>query len=169
MTRKVPVTRQDFARISGVGEAKLRELSGPFIEVIKDYVKANGQVQSDEPAQALTEEKRPSIVGQTYLETGRIISAGATIAEAAEQRGIAQTTIIGHLERLVEQGEDVSLEHLLPSPERMKAINDAFDVMGFGLLRPVFDEMGGEVSYEDLRLVRMVMGQKGMMHLTPNN
>ena len=42
----------------------------------------------------------------------------------------------------------------------MKIITDAFDAMGPGLLRPVFDELGGEVSYEELRLVRMVMRQK---------
>ena len=160
MARKAPSNRQDFAQISGVGEAKLRELSGPFIRTIRDYVKANGQAQFDEPEQEPDEEKDPRIVGQSFLETGRIISTGATVAEAAEHRGLAETTIIGHLEQLVKEGEDMYLGHLLPAPERMKAINDAFNAMGPGLLRPVFDELGGKVSYQELRLVRMVMEQK---------
>ena len=155
MARKVPLTRQDFAHISGVGEAKLRDFSGPFLEAIRAYAKANnGSLQTDTESTAIAE-KRPRIVGQSFLETGQIISAGATIAEVAEQRGLAETTILGHLERLVQEGEAVCFGHLLPGPERMKAITDAFDAIGPGLLRPVFDELGGAVSYEELRLVRM--------------
>ena len=116
MARKAPITRQDFAGIFGVGEAKLRELSGPFLRAIRDYVKANGHPQVRELEQERPQEQHTRIVGNTYLETGRIISAGATIAEAAEQRGLAETTIIGHLERLVQEGEDVYFDHLLPSP-----------------------------------------------------
>ncbi len=168
MARKAPSNRQDFAQISGVGEAKLRELSGPFIRAIRDYVKANGQAQFDEPEQEPAEEKHPRIVGQSFLETGRIISAGATIAEAAEQRGLAETTIIGHLERLVKEREDVYFGHLLPTPERMSAINEAFDSMGYELLRPVFDELGGKVSYAELRLVRLASEQKGATELRPH-
>ena len=160
MARMVPLTRQAFARISGVGEAKLRDFSEPFLEAIRDYVKANNGSLPTDAESTNIEENRPRIVGQTYLETGRIISAGATIAETADQRGLAETTIIGHLERLVQEGEDVDFGHLLPSSEQMKAITDAFDAMGPGLLRPVFDELGGEVSYEELRLVRMVMRQR---------
>ncbi len=169
MARKAPIARQDFAGIFGVGEAKLRELSGPFLRAIRDYVKANGHPQVNKFEQEPPQEKRTRIVGNTYLETGSIISTGATIAEVAEQRGLAETTIIGHLERLVQEGEDVYFDHLLPSSERVKAIKEAFDTMGLGLLRPVFDELGGEVSYEELRLVRLTMEQKAMMQLRPNN
>ena len=160
MARKVPLTLQDFAKISGVGEAKLRDLAQPFLEVINYYAKANGVLRATDAEPSGMEEKRPRIVGQSFLETGRIISDGATITEAAEQRGLAETTILGHLERLVKEGEDVYVGHLLPSPERTKAITEAFDALGYGLLRPVFDELGGAVSYEELRLVRMRIWHK---------
>ena len=169
MALKTPRTLAEFARISGVGEAKLRDFSGPFIEVIKDYVKANNGSLLYDAESTDIQENRTRIVVQSFLETGRIISEGATISEAAEQRGLKETTVLGHLERLVQEGEDVSLDHLLPSSARMKAITEAFDAIGSGLLRPVFDELGGEVSYEELRLVRLTMEQKGMMHLRPNN
>ena len=155
MARKAPSNRQDFTQISGVGEAKLRELSGPFIRVIRDYVKANGRAQFDEPDQELAEEKRPRVLGQTYLETGRIISAGATIAEAAEQRGLAETTIIGHLERLVQEGEEVWVEHLMHGLERRAEIEAAFEAVGDNPLRPVWEELRGEYTYAEIRLVRL--------------
>ena len=159
MARKAPSNRQDFAQISGVGEAKLRELSGPFIRVIRDYVKANGQAQFDEPEQEPAEEKRPRIVGQTYLETGRIISAGATIAEAAEQRGLAETTVLGHLERLIQEGEEVWVEHLMPGPERRAEIEAVFEAVGDNPLRPVWEELRGEYTYAEIRLVRLTRRQ----------
>ena len=160
MARRRPRTLEDFARISGVGEAKLTELGRSFTELISRYENEKGVREDDDPELPPIETRRPRIVGQSFLETGRIISAGATVPEAAEQRGLAETTIIGHLERLVKEGEDVYFGHLLPTPERMKAINEAFDAMGYELLRPVFDELGGKVSYEELRLVRMRVWQK---------
>ena len=160
MARRRPRTLEEFDRIPGVGEAKLTAFGGSFTEVISRYENEKGVREDDDPELPSIQTRRPRIVGQSFLETGRIISAGATIADAAGHRGLAETTIIGHLEQLVKEGEDVYFEHLLPTPERMKAINEAFDAMGYELLRPVFDELGGEVSYEELRLARMRIWQK---------
>ncbi len=41
MARKAPRTPTEFTQISGVGEAKLKDLGGPFLEVIESYVKTH--------------------------------------------------------------------------------------------------------------------------------
>ena len=162
MAAKAPVTRDEFSRIYGVGEAKLRELSGPFLRVIKAYVDRHGLPQAEGARSPVAspglapEERRPRTVGESSRETGRLISAGASVVEVAHLRGLMETTIVGHLEHLVREGEKVEFGHLLPTGQRLDAINDAFDVMGHQMLRPVFDELGGSCSYQELRLVRLL-------------
>jgi ATP-dependent DNA helicase RecQ len=161
MARKVPRTPAEFSRVSGVGRAKLEDLGGPFLERINAYAREQGW---PEPSDAARSEparkgspaaKAPRVVNQSYRETGQLISEGASLAETAEARGLVVNTVIGHLERLSEEGTDVDWRHLLPSPEHRAEIEAAFEVVGDQLLRPVFDELGGQFSYEEIRLTRL--------------
>lgn len=75
--------------------------------------------------------------------------------EAAATRDLVVGTILGHLERLIESGISVEWAHLLPPPERRAAIETIFELMGDNPLRPVWEELGGEYSYDEIRLVRL--------------
>ena len=44
---------------------------------------------------------------------------------------------------------------MLPPPERRTAIEAVFEILGDNPLRPVWDELGGEYSYDEIRLVRL--------------
>ena len=156
MARKAPRTREEFAHVSGVGQAKLHEFAGPFLEVIDVYCQEHGMPEFTEPAHPAALEPAPRVVGQSFRETGRLISEGASLEEVAESRSININTIVGHLERLVEGEIEVRWAHLLPPRERRAEIESAFDTVGDELLRPVFDELGGNCTYDELRLVRLL-------------
>ena len=64
-------------------------------------------------------------------------------------------TVIGHLERLVEERVAVEWSHLLPSAEQRGEIEAIFEIMGDNPLRPVWDELEGRFSYDEIRLVRL--------------
>ena len=155
MARKVPRTPEEFARTSGVGEAKLRQFSQPFLELISGYAEQHGmpQISSRRPVDSLTP---PSgIIGETIRESGRLVSSGLSLSETAERRGLKETTILGHLERLVRAGVPITMYSAMPPPERVRRIEEAFAHLGYELLRPVWEELGGDFSYEELRLVRI--------------
>ena len=86
-----------------------------------------------------------------------------SVSEMAQQRGFAESTIVGHLERMVDQGASLELGHLMPSAERVRQIREAFDVCGEVYLRPVWEYLGAEYEYTELRLVRMYMRQQGQL------
>ena len=162
MARKAPRTPAEFARVSGVGRAKLEDLGGPFLARINAYISEHGMPKTSGGADARESgndssgaEPAPRVVGQSYRETGRIISGGASLEEAAVAQGLKPNTIMGHLERLVESGIPVEWAHLLPPPERRTAIEAVFEILGDNPLRPVWDELGGEYSYDEIRLVRL--------------
>ena len=156
MARRVPRTSAEFARVSGVGRAKLEDLGGPFLERINAYASEHGW---PEPSAAVGKNaraaKEPRVVNQSFRETGRLISEGASLEEAADARGLTVTTILGHLERLMEEDIAVEWGHLLPAADQRADIEAVFEIVGDELLRPVFDELNGRYSYNEIRLTRL--------------
>lgn len=156
MALKAPRTPAEFARVSGVGRAKLEDLGEPFLTRINAYAHEQGWPEPTAPTKTETREmSSPRLVGQSFRETGRLLSEGRSLDEVAEARCLAATTIIGHLERLVEEGEEVDWAHLLPSSDRRSEIEAVFEIVGDELLRPVFDELGGKFTYTEIRLTRL--------------
>ena len=155
MSERMPTTPEEFSRISGVSNSKLRDLGGPFLEVINAYAQKHGKSESGNSPPSALAEPTPRVVSQSYRETGRILSEGASLEEAAAARGLSAQTILGHIERLVESGIPVEWEHLLPPLHRRTAIEKVFEILGDNPLRPVWEELGEEYSYDEIRLVRL--------------
>ena len=195
MARKAPRTPGEFARVSGVGDAKLREFGEPFLACINAYLQERGLPQSagggesgvggddegngrpgvkadadsgvggDDASAAAKPAARAA--GESFRETGRIISRGASLEEAAAARGVSAQTILGHIERLAELGVPVQWAHLLPAARRRAAIESVFEIMGDNPLRPVWEELGGEYGYDELRLVRLARRHRGQSAPAP--
>ena len=160
MARKVPRTPAEFSRVSGVGRAKLEDLGGPFLDCINAYAKSHGWPDSvNSTERAAPVERVPRAVNLSYRETGRLISGGASLEEVAEGRSLTAGTILGHLERLVEEGVSVEWAHLLPSAEGRGEIEAAFGYLGDNPLRPVWEELEGRYSYDVIRLTRLAKRQ----------
>ena len=162
MARRVPQSPAEFARVSGVGQAKLEDLGGPFLERINAYAREQGwPVPSASAPRNVRMAKEPSVVNQSYRETGQLISEGASLGKVAEARGLTVGTILGHLERLVEEGVEVEWEHLLPPAEHRAEIETVLGYLGENPLRPVWEELEGRFSYDEIRLVRVAWRNAG--------
>ena len=160
MAFHMPVDEQLFSNISGVGYAKLRDFSRPFLKVINEYIQANSQYTEIKRV-PITAPKRRTVLGinMSIRETRDLISQGLSMAEAAEERGISETTIRSHLERLVQEGGQVELNHLMPSEERRIKIESAFKEIGEARLTPVRDMLGEDYSWDELAVVRLALRQ----------
>ena len=155
MARKAPRTAEEFARVSGVGQAKLLEFAEPFLKLIVGYVEQHGlPVAAEVPPQS-SGKPPPEIIGDSIRESGRLVSSGMSLAEVAKRKGLKETTVLGHLERLARGGVALTLDSAMPPPDRARRIEETFANLGHELLRPVRDELGEEFSYEELRLVRV--------------
>ena len=89
-----------------------------------------------------------------------LVTQGLSLGEVAKERGISETTIRSHLERFVQEGGQLDLEHLMPSDDRRARIEAAFKEMGEARLTPVRDALGEDYTWDELAVVRMGMRQR---------
>ena len=160
MAFHIPQNEVSFSKISGVGDAKLREFSERFLKVITEYVVSHGQPKNVN--QVTTDEPKKKIrgIGISIRETVGLVKQGLSLSEIAEEREISETTIRSHLERFVQEGGRLDLEHLMPDEQRKFRIESAFNEMGEARLTPVRDALGADYTWEELAIVRMNMRQR---------
>ncbi|PZC47883.1 MAG: ATP-dependent DNA helicase RecQ [Chloroflexi bacterium] len=160
MATYFPQSRDSFALISGVGEAKLARFAEPFLTVIIEHAQEHELEELPTPPRR-GQRERPSSgsVGSTFEETRRLLQQGLSLEDIARRRGYALGTVLGHIERFVGAGEEVPLAHLMPPPERLLKIIAAFQSTDDGYLAPVQEQLGKDYSYEELRLVRAYLRQ----------
>ena len=161
MAAALPQSMEEFSRISGVGEAKLEQYGPDFLKVIRSYVEVNGLPDRRNIAPTSQQPKRRR--GTTYDATRELLSKRLSVSQIAQQRGLAETTIVRHLELLFAQGVHLDLEHLMPSEEKLRSIEEAFDVCGSSILKPAWELLEMECTYDELRLVRMYLRQEGRL------
>ena len=177
MATLYPQSLDSFAQIGGVGAAKLEQYGAPFVSAIREYAAIRGladrtpTLAAARPQQAaLTESgresRRRSAGGygrrdsagrreKPYEATRVLVEQKLSIAEIARQCGRSESTIVGHLERISVQGMALDVAHLLPPPEQCAQIHAAFDACGDEFLHPVRQYLAGQVSYDELRIVRI--------------
>ena len=66
----------------------------------------------------------------------------------------------GVVERFVQEGGRVDLDHLMPPEARRRNIEAAFEEMGEARLTPVRDKLGDDYTWEELALVRLALRQR---------
>ena len=173
MAAAFPQSLDSFARVPGVGQAKLKQYGGRFVAAISAFAQARGLADRTGELAATGASRSArrgedngrrtgSSRGSTYEQTRELLSQGLTIHEIALSRNLAETTVIGQLERMSSQGEELPLDHLLPEPRRFARVKEAFDVCGVEFLKPVWEYLESEISYDELRLVRMFLRQEAV-------
>ena len=158
MAIHAPRDDDSFLRIRGVGESKLQQYGGLFIEMIREH---SGDQGGEHPVGATAAVRRSS-PGQTYAHTLELVREGFNVGEVARRRGVSQQTVLTHLERLTDEGESFDITHLLPPPRRYMRIAHALRAAEGDQLKPVMDRLGGAFSYEELRLVRLHLRQSSV-------
>jgi len=155
MARNYPQTESDFARISGVGEKKLREFGDIFLGEIAAHLQTNArQIFADDSFTAPAAPPPPrGSLGDSARETLRRFRSGQTAEQIARDRGVTTNTILGHLAEGIERGEPVDLDQFFTGEEKQK-VTAAFKAHGVFALSPVFESLDGKIDYGRLRIFR---------------
>jgi ATP-dependent DNA helicase RecQ len=141
MVENRPETLAQLSNVSGVGKRKLADYGEAFLDVLNEYRGLEQSTQTD------TEE-----------ETLQLFRIGMHADAIADRRGLKTTTIYNHLAKGIECGEISLNEVVRLREEQLSSIRFAIEQYDGGKrLKPVFDALEGEFSYEVLRCVRSDM------------
>lgn len=101
------------------------------------------------------EEKQEKL--STYEKTRLLLAEEFTVDEIAKKREMTKGTVVGHIEKLKEQGECPDISHVEKTidKERLEKIKKAFAKSGDTKLSPVRSILGSSFSFDELRLARL--------------
>lgn len=158
MAHYFPQNKAEFSNITGVGTKKLEQFADIFIEDIKKFVKDNNITP---PSKEL--ENKPIIIKvkkqepKFYQQTKILLSKKISIDRIAKNQDLTINTVINHIEKLIDTGTVLDLEYLKLPLNKYNEIKKAFEVCDDEYLKPTFEYLKGKYSYDELKLVRVLM------------
>jgi hypothetical protein len=149
IARMLPDTVEALRSIKGVGKSTAEKYGEPLTAIVRDYChKHNIDPRQLPPSSAVDEEAEKDSKQKSY----ELFLQGKDIKQIAEHRGLATSTVEGHLAHYVGQGlVDVSA---LVAEDRIDVIKKAFDETGQQGLKAVKEHLGDEYSYSEIRFVQ---------------
>ena len=165
MARRRPSTREGFLRVNGVGEQKCKEYSGVFLAVIKEYCKVNS-VEMDVTPSLKTIASMPRgsrkkvTLSQTKRDAFELFKKGYSVLKAAESIDRAPSTTMQYLVEYI-QKEEIDDPSPWVDPETYRNIVEAARQADDGRLKPIFERLNGDVSYELIRVSMACLRNRG--------
>jgi ATP-dependent DNA helicase RecQ len=151
LARVRPSTLAAFGKVKGVGERKLAECGPRFVAEIAAYCKEQGivaDVAPESPRRQLALQPIRASSRQAYV----LFDRGLSIEEVASTMGRARSTVASYLEDYVAEKKPASIDAWVTDATYERTLAAAKKTGG-SLLKPVFEALDGEVSYDDIRLV----------------
>ncbi|MCW1913372.1 DNA helicase RecQ [Luteolibacter sp. GHJ8] len=157
MAREYPGDDASFLRIPGVGERKLSDHGNGFLREISAWLENHERREfAPLPVHEIPGVKFPKpVLNGTAYATLELWRAGKSVEEIAAKRGFAASTIEGHLVSAIEAGEDIDPRRIYSTGEEQE-IRAALDGYDDPSLKPVFEHLGGRISYGKLKLFRAI-------------
>jgi ATP-dependent DNA helicase RecQ len=163
MARRRPSTLQGFRQVNGVGDKKLTDYGEAFVERIVAYCRANDvpmDVQPDVVLPADSPPTRPESRGPTVsaVSAFSLFRQGLSVEQVAQHMNRAVSTVHGYLAEFI-QHEKFSDPSPWVDAATVERVVQAARQVGTERLKPIFDLLGGQVSYDQIRIVVLCLSQ----------
>ena len=160
----LPQNLDEMRLISGFGDIKLARYGREFLLPVTVYCVKNS-LSSKIKLKVPKRERKAKSGGtgnrssDTALDSFNLYKSGRTITEIAAERGLAASTIEGHLSFYIYTGAlEVSA---LVNDEKRGLIQDAVESYGAEKLSPLKEVLGEDFSYGEIRAVIAWMRKEG--------
>lgn len=156
----LPLSQDDLPKISGFGAFKIEKYGRAFLELIQDYCHEHGigtKIELRHPKKI----RRTGVPKERASDTKRasyeMYRGGNTIAEIAESRQLAITTIETHLSYYITTGE-LDINEFVPE-DKQELIAAAIAKYGRLSLKQLKDNLPEEISYGQIRMMAAFSGR----------
>jgi hypothetical protein len=149
LVQMLPLSLPALKSVKGMGGKKTNLFGREILDIISSYCTGQHLV-SQIPLEPENSPEKP-VRSDTKTITYNLWKSGKNLREIAAARGMAVTTIEGHLAHFVGTGE-LDLEHFVAS-EKARKIAECFTRLKTSLLSPVKEDLGEDYTYSELRFV----------------
>lgn len=153
-----PQSIESLLKINGVGSYKAEQYGREFITVIREYCESRGI--PDSMLKKATPPSRPSKISRT-MEVVSYLKEGHNLQECMVRFGFTLDTLLEHLQRYLETEGTLDPKILTSynplSPEDAARVRACFRQLGMETLAPVRRALNEEISYTELKLVRLIL------------
>lgn len=159
MARYRPTTIDLFRTMNGVGEKKCNEYGKTFTGRIKQYCQTHSidvNIKSMDTKKTdsgnTIKQKHATIPNQTKREAFQHFQQGKSIATAAKLLNKAESTVFKYLTEYLQQECVTDSSPWVDEPVQQKIIKAAH-ASEDGRLKPIYEALNEEISYDDIRIV----------------
>jgi ATP-dependent DNA helicase RecQ len=155
LARVRPSTPEKMRLIYGVGETKLRDYGETFLKAIRDYCRDQGlEMDRAGSSPRLVEEPRKLLprANPQRDQAFELFRKGVGLDAVVKQTGRARGTVAEYLADYIREARPKSLKPWVPELV-YQLVAQAARRVGMERLKPIYLELGEQVSYDDIRLV----------------
>ncbi|MCG8307068.1 MAG: DNA helicase RecQ [Cytophagales bacterium] len=154
MATVYPTTKEELAKINGVGMGKITKFGKPFLDLIQEYVDENDIITASDVVikSAINKSKTKIFIIQQ-------IDRKIDLQEIADAKGLTFSELIDEIENICYSGTKLNLDYYIENmlePEKQEDAYDYFMNAPSDRISDALDELGEEeYDEEDLRLLRV--------------
>ncbi|WP_059104893.1 DNA helicase RecQ [Shouchella shacheensis] len=146
MSRIIPLNKEEFAMISGVGAKKQETYGEALLDVLRSFADRKSMDLSVE--QPLQKQSHTAKRG-SHLETISFFKEGMSVEKIAHARQLSEQTIVKHLLKGEEEEGDLELKELVDEDKRQQ-IEEVAKEVGTEFLRPIKEKLPDTISYAEI-------------------
>lgn len=154
-----PQTEASLLDIHGVGSVKCEKYALHFLSIIREFC-LNNRIEERPKRKS---KSKAAISGSTrkkrYVAIGEAYNSGDSLNKIMAEYDIKQGKVFDHLSKYLQEGNAIRSDELLTfskiSPTQRNRVLETFNSFGGEFLKPSFDALNGEISYDELKIVRL--------------
>lgn len=155
-----PQSEESLLQLHGVGSVKFEKYGHIFLELICQYCQINNIEEKLKQTTNFSSVPFKCTKKHKHILIGKEYNSGKSIKKITAEFAIKLNTAINHLYKYITEGyslrgsdEFLTLSSL--SSEQRRVVFNTFDRLGAEYLRPVFEALNEQVSYDELHLLRL--------------
>jgi len=155
LARRRPVSTEHLRSIHGIGQRKSADYGERIMAEISSWCSAESvsvNVEPPRPERPVTWDSGPKVASAGALASFPLFDAGLSVEAVAEKLQRAPSTVYGYLEQYIADRKITDPGRWVDG-ETTTAIRIAATHNDTGRLRPIFEALHNQVTYENIRIV----------------
>ncbi len=151
-----PQNKNALEALYGVGTVKKEKFGDAFVGIIKTFTAEHDVMERQK---SLQKRIKTTTSSEKHVVVSEGFNAGKSVELLSEEHGVKEVTILTHLKKYLDEGNELRLDGLLEasnlSDRQRDQVIAAMDKKSPLMLRPVYDLLNKQIGYDELKIMQL--------------